>query len=233
MKPIRQWLLVWLRRRYVAGVFALYPYRRPIRQCRHADVKLYSPRVLKVRRNMELGMIGLGRMGANMTARLLEGGHRVVAYDRSPAAIGSAVAAGAVGAESVESLVKQLVPPRSIWIMVPAGEAVDNTLQALMPMLSSRDVVIDGGNSNYKDTMRRASTLRQHGIEFIDVGTSGGIFGHREGYCLMIGGPQATVERLRSLFETLAPSVNKGWARVGPPGAGHFVKMVHNGIEYG
>jgi len=182
---------------------------------------------------MELGMIGLGRMGANMTARLIEGGHRVVAYDRSTAAIDLAVAAGAAGAESIESFVRQLATPRSIWIMVPAGEAVDSTIHALLPLLSSGDVLIDGGNSNYKDTMRRASMLRQYGIEFIDVGTSGGIFGHREGYCLMIGGADGTVQRLRPIFETLAPSADKGWAHVGPSGAGHFVKMVHNGVEYG
>ena len=182
---------------------------------------------------MELGMIGLGRMGANMTARLLEGGHRIVAHDRSRTAIERTVAAGAVGAESVDSLVEQLSPPRSIWIMVPAGEAVDDTLHVLMPLLNSHDVLIDGGNSNYKDTMRRASALGQQGIEFVDVGTSGGIFGEREGYCLMIGGADAAVQRLRPIFETLAPSADRGWAHVGPAGAGHFVKMVHNGIEYG
>ena len=182
---------------------------------------------------MELGMIGLGRMGANMTERLLRGGHRVVVHDVDPAAIDRSVAHGAAGAPSVEYLVRQLKPPRTIWLMVPAGDVVEGTLQTLAALVETNDVLIDGGNSNYKDTMRRAGSLSGKGIEFVDVGTSGGIWGLREGYCLMIGGTERAVARLRPIFQTLAPAADKGWAHVGPNGAGHFVKMVHNGIEYG
>ena len=182
---------------------------------------------------MELGMIGLGRMGANMTERLLRGGHRVVVHDVAAAAIDSAAEKGAVGARSIESLVAQLQPPRRIWLMVPSGEAVDQTVERLTALVARNDVLIDGGNSNYKDTVRRASALGANGIEFVDVGTSGGIWGLREGYCLMIGGPEQTVGALRPIFETLAPSADRGWERVGPSGAGHFVKRVHNAIEYG
>jgi 6-phosphogluconate dehydrogenase len=182
---------------------------------------------------MELGMIGLGRMGANMTERLSRGGHRVVVNDIDSAAIRRLADMGAVGAPSLESLIQQLKPPRAIWLMVPAGKIVEQTLTSLMTVLQSQDTVIDGGNSNYKDSMRHASACAEKGIEFIDAGTSGGIWGLREGYCLMIGGSEAAVERLRPIFETLAPAKDSGWARVGPAGAGHFVKMVHNGIEYG
>src|SRR2546425_9506058 len=182
---------------------------------------------------MELGMIGLGRMGANMTERLIRGGHRVIVNDIDSTAIRRLTDMGAVGAPSVESLIQQLKPPRSIWLMVPAGKIVEQTLTSLMPLLQSHDIVIDGGNSNYKDSMRRASACAEKGIEFIDAGTSGGIWGLREGYCLMVGGSEAAVERLRPVFETLAPAKDSGWAHVGPVGAGHFVKMVHNGIEYG
>ena len=182
---------------------------------------------------MELGMIGLGRMGANMTERLIRGGHRVIVHDIDSAAIRRVADMGAVGAPSIESLIQQLRPPRAIWLMVPAGKIVEQTLTSLMPLLQSHDIVIDGGNSNYKDSMRRASACAEKGIEFIDAGTSGGIWGLREGYCLMIGGSEAAVERLRPIFETLAPAKDSGWAHVGPVGAGHFVKMVHNGIEYG
>lgn len=182
---------------------------------------------------MELGLIGLGRMGANMAERLLRGGHRVAVYDRDSAAIDRAAAAGAAAAQSVESLAGQLKTPRILWLMVPSGDPVEETLGRLAPLLNKNDVVVDGGNSNYKDSIRRASTLAEKGIEFVDAGTSGGVWGLREGYCLMIGGNAAAVERLKPIFETLAPARDRGWAHVGPPGAGHFVKMVHNGIEYG
>ena len=178
-------------------------------------------------------MIGLGRMGANMTERLLGGGHRVVVFDRDPSAIGRSAQKGAAATDSIPSLVGQVSAPRTVWIMVPAGEAVEQTIAALTPLLGKGDIVIDGGNSNYKESMRRARTLALEGIHFVDVGTSGGIWGLAEGYCLMAGGEAASIERLRPLFETLAPGRDRGWAHVGPAGAGHFVKMVHNGIEYG
>jgi 6-phosphogluconate dehydrogenase len=178
-------------------------------------------------------MIGLGRMGANMTERLLRGGHRVVVHDVNSAAIERSAQQGATAANALASMVDQLQPPRAIWLMVPAGNAVENTLNTLLPMLQPDDVVIDGGNSNYKETMGRAAVLSQKGIAFVDVGTSGGIWGLREGYCLMIGGEKRSVDRLRPIFQTLAPASDRGWAHVGPAGAGHFVKMVHNGIEYG
>ncbi|MBI4483731.1 MAG: decarboxylating 6-phosphogluconate dehydrogenase [Acidobacteria bacterium] len=182
---------------------------------------------------MELGMIGLGRMGANMTERLLRGGHRVVGYDPSPDAVRRVVEKGAARADSLPALVEQLAPPRVIWLMVPSGSPVDDTIQALLPRLTSGDVIVDGGNSNYKETMRRAQVLKQKGLHFVDAGTSGGVWGLSEGYSLMIGGEKEIVERLRPIFETLAPASNKGWGYVGTHGAGHFVKMVHNGIEYG
>jgi 6-phosphogluconate dehydrogenase len=182
---------------------------------------------------MELAMIGLGRMGGNMTVRLVGGGHRVVAYDLNASAVDRAVAGGAVKADSLEAAVKLLKPPRVLWIMLPAGKIVDETLDRLAALLKPNDVVIDGGNSYYKDTVRRAGTLGGKGIQYVDVGTSGGIWGIDEGYCLMIGGDAAAVDLLRPIFETLAPAADQGWARVGPAGAGHFVKMVHNGIEYG
>src|SRR6202011_661323 len=182
---------------------------------------------------MELGMVGLGRMGANMVERLVRGGHRLVGYDRDPAAVARVVAAGAEGADSVASLAAKHTPPRAIWIMVPSGAPVDETIAALLPHLSKDDILIDGGNSNYKDTQRRAVNLATQGFPFVDVGTSGGIWGLKEGYAMMVGGEKATVERLRPLLETLAPAKDQGWGHVGPSGAGHFVKMVHNGIEYG
>ena len=182
---------------------------------------------------MELGMIGLGRMGANMTERLIHGGHRVVVHDIDSAAVRRTAELGAVAAASIESLTRELKPPRIVWLMVPAGNIVEQTLKALMPFLVTRDIVIDGGNSNYKDSMRRAAFCAEKGIDFVDSGTSGGIWGLREGYCLMIGGSEAAVSRLKPVFETLAPSADSGWAHVGPAGAGHFVKLIHNGIEYG
>ena len=182
---------------------------------------------------MELGMIGLGRMGGNMVERLLRGGHRVVGYARDPEAVRRVVEKGAVGADSLPNLVEQLKPPRVVWLMIPAGNPVDETIEALLPLLSPDDVIVDGGNSNYKDTMRRAEAVKQKGLQFVDAGTSGGVWGLREGYSMMIGGDAQVVQRLSPVFQTLAPAADKGWGHVGPSGAGHFVKMVHNGIEYG
>jgi 6-phosphogluconate dehydrogenase len=182
---------------------------------------------------MELGMIGLGRMGANMTERLIRGGHRIVVHDIDPAAVNRVVALGAMGAASIEDLVQQLQPPRAIWVMVPAGAICEKTIGDVASFLGRDDIITDGGNSNYKESIRRANDLTLRGIYFVDCGTSGGIWGLREGYCLMIGGEKAAIDRLRPIFETLAPAPNLGWAHVGPAGSGHFVKMVHNGIEYG
>jgi len=182
---------------------------------------------------MELGMIGLGRMGAAMTKRLLAAGHTVVAYDQDRAAVDRSVADGAVGAVSLDALVSKLAAPRAVWVMVPAGAAVNDTIERLIRLLKADDTLIDGGNSNFHDTMQRAFSVQKSGVHFIDVGTSGGIWGLKEGYCLMIGGDAAVVKRLQPLFETLAPAHDRGWAHVGPVGAGHFTKMVHNGIEYG
>ena len=180
---------------------------------------------------MELGMIGLGRMGANMTERLVRGGHRIISYDRSPEAIQRVVDKGALGARSLSDFVKQLTPPRAIWLMVPSGDAVDQTIEQLLPNIAKGDVLIDGGNSNYKDSIRRAEKLTAQGMHFVDAGTSGGVWGLQNGYCMMVGGEQAIVERLAPIFTTLAPK--DGYLHVGPSGAGHFVKMIHNGIEYG
>jgi 6-phosphogluconate dehydrogenase len=180
---------------------------------------------------MELGMIGLGRMGASMTERLLRGGHKLITYDRSPEAIQRCVDKGAVGAHSLADFVKQLTVPRIIWLMVPSGEPVDLTIEQLLPSLLKSDIIIDGGNSHYKDSIRRAQKLKELGIHFVDAGTSGGIWGLQEGYCLMIGGEKAIVDQLEPIFNTLAPE--NGFAHVGASGAGHFAKMVHNGIEYG
>jgi 6-phosphogluconate dehydrogenase len=182
---------------------------------------------------MDIGMIGLGRMGANMTTRLIGGGHRVVAFDRSPDAVAAVVKGGATGAASLAELVAGLPAPRAVWVMVPAGDPTESTVRALGEALARGDAVIDGGNSNYKDSMRRGEYLAGKGIGFVDAGTSGGIWGLKEGYSLMVGGEKATVDRLRPIFETLAPAADRGWGHVGPIGAGHFVKMVHNGIEYG
>ena len=179
---------------------------------------------------MQLAMIGLGRMGGNMARRLVEGGHEVVAYDPNAAAAKQTGGTGAKVATDLGDLVRQLTPPRVIWIMVPAG-AVESTIEQLTPHLSRGDIVIDGGNSNFHDSQRRAGALQAKGIEFVDVGTSGGVWGLELGYCLMIGALPAAFQRCEPIFRTLAPS--DGYARVGPPGAGHYVKMVHNGIEYG
>jgi 6-phosphogluconate dehydrogenase len=182
---------------------------------------------------MELAMIGLGRMGANMAQRLVKGGHRVIGYDPAPAARKLLEEKGARSASSLEALVGELEPPRILWLMVPAGEITDDTVRSLTPLLSPGDIVIDGGNSNFHDTQRRAATLEPKRVHFVDCGTSGGIWGLAEGYSMMIGGDESVVERLRPIFETLAPAPDKGWGRVGPVGAGHFTKMIHNGIEYG
>ena len=182
---------------------------------------------------MKLGMVGLGRMGANMAERLVRGGHEVVGYDPSSAAVERARAQGAAASDSLEKMANLLRAPRTVWIMVPSGDPVDQTIQSLLPHLGGGDVIIDGGNSNYRDTQRRAGALKDQGIHFVDVGTSGGIWGLKEGYSLMVGGDSEVVRHLTPLFETLAPAPDLGWGRVGPSGAGHFVKMVHNGIEYG
>jgi 6-phosphogluconate dehydrogenase len=182
---------------------------------------------------MELGMVGLGKMGAYMVERLVHGGHRVMGYDRDAAAVARIVAAGAEGADSLASLATKLKQPRAIWIMVPSGAPVDETIAALTPHLSKGDSLIDGGNSNYKDTQRRAASLKGQGFQYVDVGTSGGIWGLEEGYSMMVGGDKAAVELVRPILETLAPAKDQGWGHVGPSGSGHFVKMVHNGIEYG
>jgi 6-phosphogluconate dehydrogenase len=184
---------------------------------------------------MKIAMIGLGKMGANMTTRLLGKGHDVVAYDVKEEAVRSAEAGGAIGARTLDEVVEKLAVPRAVWVMVPAGKPTDDAIAALAlaERLSPGDIVIDGGNSNYKDTMRRAAVLKEKGLYFVDVGTSGGVWGLSEGYSMMVGGEEAAVERLRPILEALAPASDKGWGRVGPSGAGHFVKMVHNGIEYG
>jgi 6-phosphogluconate dehydrogenase len=184
---------------------------------------------------MEIAMIGLGKMGANMTTRLLGKGHRVVVFDVKEEAVRGAEAGGAIGARSLDEVVEKLAVPRAVWVMVPSGKPTDDTIEALAlaKRLSPGDIVVDGGNSNYKDTMRRAAALKEKGLYFVDVGTSGGVWGLTEGYSMMIGGEETAVERLRPILEALAPASDKGWGRVGPSGAGHFVKMVHNGIEYG
>ena len=182
---------------------------------------------------MELGLIGLGKMGGNMAKRLLLGGHTIVAFDRSADAVSAAVGEGAVAAASLNDLVKTLTTPRAVWVMVPSGVPTDQTILDLAAVMQPGDTIIDGGNSNYKDSMRRAAMLKERHLNFVDVGTSGGIWGLTEGYALMIGGDDAPVTRLQPIFETLAPAVDRGWGHVGPSGSGHFVKMIHNGIEYG
>jgi len=197
---------------------------------------------------MQLGMIGLGRMGANMVRRLMRDGHEGVAFDLNPDSVKALAGEGAVGAESMEDFVGKLERPRSVWLMVPAA-VVDKTLDELAPLLDEGDAVIDGGNSYYRDDIRRSARLAEHKIDYVDTGTSGGVWGIDRGYCLMIGGPDAAVERLDPIFASLAPGVEsaprtpgrdsdptpseQGYLHCGPSGAGHFVKMVHNGIEYG
>jgi 6-phosphogluconate dehydrogenase len=197
---------------------------------------------------MKMGMVGLGRMGANIAARLIEAGHEIIAFDRLPKKVQELVGNGAVGSTSLEELVQKLERPRAVWLMVPAA-VVDETIATLRPLLERDDVIIDGGNSYYRDDMRRAKELAAHGIHYVDVGTSGGVWGKERGYCQMIGGDAGVVRRLEPVFVALAPSLKAaqrtpgregeptsaehGYLYCGPSGAGHFVKMVHNGIEYG
>ena len=197
---------------------------------------------------MQLGMVGLGRMGANMVRRLMEGGHECVVFDKNPQSRDAMAVEGAIAADSPQQMVDQLAGPRCIWMMVPAG-VVGDTVSEFSPLLESGDILIDGGNSYYKDDMARAQSLEQDGIRYLDVGTSGGVWGRERGYCMMIGGDSGAVEHLDPVFKTLSPSVDSaprtpgrekaggtaehGYLHCGPSGAGHFVKMVHNGIEYG
>ena len=198
---------------------------------------------------MQLGMIGLGKMGANMVRRLMRGGHQCVVFDTNPENVQRLVSEGALGASSLEDLIGRLQPPRAVWVMVPAGEATEATVESLATRLSPDDIVIDGGNSYFKDDVRRAKSLKNRGLHYVDVGTSGGTWGLDRGYCLMSGGPEAVVKHLDPIFHTLAPgrgdvprtpgrmasagTAEDGYLYCGPSGAGHFVKMVHNGIEYG
>jgi 6-phosphogluconate dehydrogenase len=183
---------------------------------------------------MDIAIVGLGKMGGNMARRLLRAGHRVVGYNRSSEPTQELkVEAGLEAAFSLEEVVSKLSPARAVWVMVPAGAPTENTIDTLAGLLAADDIIIDGGNSNYKDSMRRAEALSEKGLHFVDVGTSGGVWGLAEGYSMMVGGSEVAVECLRPVLETLAPGPDKGWGRVGPAGSGHFVKMVHNGIEYG
>ncbi len=182
---------------------------------------------------MELGMIGLGRMGGAMAERLMNGGHRLVVFDPAKGAQDATVAKGAVGANSVRDLCQILSRPRAVWVMVPAGKATEETIGQLHALLSSGDILIDGGNSNYKESMRRAASLKEREVAFLDAGTSGGVWGLKEGYCLMVGGDRAAFNRMEPVFRTLSPLPDQGYGYVGASGSGHFVKMVHNGIEYG
>jgi len=198
---------------------------------------------------MQLGMVGLGKMGANMTRRLMRGGHQLVVSDLSADAVKGLVGEGAVGSSSLQDMVSRLKEPRAVWIMVPAGGPTEQTVQSLAGFMQSGDIIIDGGNSNFKDDVRRAKMLKEKGIHYMDVGTSGGVWGLERGYCMMIGGPKEAMQHLDPIFKTLAPGVGdipktpgreklggtseEGYLHCGPSGAGHFVKMVHNGIEYG
>jgi 6-phosphogluconate dehydrogenase len=198
---------------------------------------------------MELGLVGLGRMGANMARRLMREGHRIVAYDVSPDAVAALAGEGAEGADSLADLASKLSAPRAVWVMVPSGEITEQTVEEVAGVLEAGDAIVDGGNSYYRDDIRRAERVGEKGIDYVDCGTSGGVFGLERGYCLMIGGPEAAVARLDPIFASLAPGVESaertpgrdgepsasenGYLHCGPNGAGHFVKMVHNGIEYG
>ncbi|MFQ5480363.1 MAG: phosphogluconate dehydrogenase (NAD(+)-dependent, decarboxylating) [Thermodesulfobacteriota bacterium] len=181
---------------------------------------------------MQIGFVGLGKMGLNMVRRLLKGGeHELVVFNKKKEPLKKAVKYGATGTRSLKGLVSKLQGPRTIWLMIPAGKPVDETIKKLIPLLDKGDCIIDGGNSNYKDSLRRAKALAKEGIDFLDAGTSGGVWGLTEGYCLMVGGKARAFKRSESIFKTLAPE--RGYEYVGGPGAGHYVKMVHNGIEYG
>jgi len=182
---------------------------------------------------MELGIIGLGKMGGNMAERLRLAGHRVIGFDFNAAAVQKLTDAGSVGVHSLKELDEAFTGRRAVWIMVPAGDPVDQTIAGLKPFMKPGDIFIDGGNSNYKDTQRRHDELKKEGFEFVDVGTSGGIWGITEGYSMMVGGDEEPIKYLTPIFQTLAPADDEGWGRTGPSGAGHFVKMIHNGIEYG
>lgn len=199
---------------------------------------------------MQLGMIGLGRMGGNMTERCLRGGHQMLVYDSNPESVASYLAKGAIGADTIADLVAQLLPPKAVWLMLPAGDITETTVTEVSTRLQKGDIVIDGGNTMFKDDVRRARSLRERGIHYVDVGTSGGIWGLERGYCMMIGGPVEAVSHLEPIFKTLAPgrgddiartpsreqvsgTAEEGYIHCGPAGSGHFVKMVHNGIEYG
>lgn len=182
---------------------------------------------------MELGMVGLGRMGGNMAQRLLTGGHHIVAFDPQPLAVKAAEGNGADGVSSLDELVSKLTAPKAVWVMVPDGAPTESTIKSLAELLSDGDMILDGGNSNFNDSIRRSKELAESGIEFMDVGTSGGVWGLTEGYSMMVGGSDEAFARIEPLIQTLAPSPTSGYGHVGPAGAGHYVKMVHNGIEYG
>jgi len=182
---------------------------------------------------MKLGMFGLGKMGANMALRLIEGGHQVTGYSRTEGTVNEAKERGVPATTSFEQVVATLQPPRVAWLMVPAGDPVDRMIDRLAPLLDDGDIIVDGGNSRYTDTVRRAGELAERGLQMVDVGTSGGVWGLAEGYSMMVGGSPEVVEHMRPIFECLAPDPDQGWGHVGPSGSGHFVKMVHNGIEYG
>lgn len=182
---------------------------------------------------MELGMVGMGRMGGPMSQRLLHAGHRVIGFARNLDALREFEQKGGMSASSLKDLAAKLKAPRVVWLMIPAGTPVDETIADLQPLLQRDDVIIDGGNSNYKDTQRRSRMLKEAGIHYVDAGTSGGVWGLKNGYSIMVGGDEEVIVRLRPIFEALAPAPDRGWGRVGPSGAGHFTKMVHNGIEYG
>ena len=184
-------------------------------------------------RSCEIAMVGLGKMGGNMAERLLRGGHRVVVTDFSKDNVARLVSKGGAPAESMLDAARKLAAPRAVWLMIPAGKPVDDAIASLLEVLSKGDTIIDGGNSNYRDSIRRGKDLAARGIHYVDCGTSGGIWGLENGYSMMVGGAKEAVDRLRPIFETLAPGPETGWGHVGPSGAGHFVKMVHNGIEYG
>lgn len=182
---------------------------------------------------MKFAMVGLGRMGGNMVTRLLRGGHEVVVWNRSQDPVQKAVREGAIASTTIDDLVSKLEAPRVVWVMLPAGEVTEEMITTLSEKLSKGDIIIDGGNSNFKDTVKNGEKLTEKGFHFIDVGTSGGIWGLTEGYAMMVGGEKQAVEQIRPLLETLAPAPDLGWGHMGPSGSGHFVKMVHNGIEYG
>ena len=182
---------------------------------------------------MQLGLIGLGKMGGNMAERLRLAGHQVIGFDFNAEAVKKLTASGNIGVSSLEDLAAKFTGRKAIWIMVPQGKPVDETIAKLEPLLKQGDILIDGGNSNYKDSQRHYKEVTTKGLQFVDVGTSGGVWGLKEGYSMMIGGDEEPVAYLRPIFEALAPAKDKGWGHVGPAGAGHFVKMVHNGIEYG